>query len=60
MTCLNVSKTAAMGQIPAKRLKEAADILVYSLSKIINLLVKISIFPKECNITVLKHYLRRA
>lgn len=36
-----------MDQIPAKFPKEAADVLAYSLSKIINLLVIVSFFPKE-------------
>ena len=37
-----------MDRIPAKFVKEAPDVLAYSLSKIINLLIKLTVFPLEC------------
>ena len=49
-----MSKTARMDQIPAKFLEQAADVLGYPLSKIINLLVKLSEFLEECKIVKLK------
>ena len=41
LSCLNVNKDARIDQIPAKFLKEAAHVLAYPLSKIINLSVKL-------------------
>ena len=43
-----------MHQIPEKFPKEATDVLAYPLSKIINLSVKPSVFPKEYEIAYLK------
>ena len=44
-----------MDQIPAKFLKEAGDMLAYPLSRFTKLLlVKLSVFPKECKIAKLK------
>ena len=43
-----------MDQITAKFLKEAADVLSYLRSKIINLSIKLSVFPEECKIAKLK------
>lgn len=43
-----------MNQIPAKFVKEAADVLAYSLSNIINSSIKLSVFPQECKISRLK------
>ena len=37
MFCLNINKEAGIDQISAKFLKEAADLLAYPLSRIINL-----------------------
>ena len=48
-----------MDQIPAIYLKEAVDVLTYPLSRIINLSVKLSVFPEECNIVTLKTDLRK-
>lgn len=48
LSCLHVwIRHAGMDQIPANFPKEAADVLAYSLSKIIHLLVIVSFFPKE-------------
>ena len=47
MSCLNVNKAAEMDQIPAKPLKEAADVFAYPLSKVMNLSVKLSVFPEN-------------
>ena len=49
-----------MNQIAAKDLKEAADIWTYPLSRIINLLVKLSVFPEECKIATLKTLFKKA
>ena len=35
-------------------MKEAADLLAYSMCRIENLLVKLSVFPEECLIAKLK------
>ena len=43
-----------MDQITEKFLKEAADVLSYLRSKIINLSIKLSVFPEECKIAKLK------
>ena len=43
-----------MDQIPAKFWKEAADVLVDPLSKIVNLSAKLSVFTEECKIARLK------
>ena len=53
LSCSSVNKAAGIDQIPAKILKEAADVLAYPLSEIINLLVKLSTFPKKCKIAKL-------
>ena len=54
LSCLNINKAAGMDQIPAKFLKEAADVVAYPLSRFINLFVKLSIFLEECKIARLK------
>ena len=43
-----------MDQIPAKCLRDGAEVLALSLRNIINLLIKLSIFPEECKIAKLK------
>ena len=43
-----------MDRIPAKFVKEAADVLAYSLSKIINLLIKLTVFSLECKFSLPK------
>ena len=43
-----------MGQIPAKFLRDGADLLVLPLRNIINLSIKLSTFPEECKIAKLK------
>ena len=47
-------KAANMDQIPAKFLKETVDMLAYPLAKVINLSVKLSVFPEEHKIAKLK------
>ena len=54
LSCFDTNKAASMDQIPAKVLKGAVDVLAYSLPKIINLSVKLSVFPEECKIAKLK------
>ena len=44
---VNTNKAAGMDQISAKFPKEAAGMLAYPLSRIIDLSVKLSVFPKE-------------
>ena len=53
LSCLSLNKAAGIDQISAKFLKEAADVLAYLLSEIINLLVKLSAFPKKCKVAKL-------
>ena len=43
-----------MDQTPAKSLEEAAGVLAYPLSRIINVMVKLSIFTEESEIAKLK------
>ena len=50
----NTSKAAGMDQIPAKCLTGSAGVLALPLRNIINLLIKLSIFPEECKIVKLK------
>ena len=45
--CLNINKIAGMGQILAKFLKIAEDVLAYPPFRIINLSVKLSVFQKN-------------
>ena len=52
-------KTAEMGQILANFLTESAYEIAYPLSEIINLLVKLSIFPEACRIAKLKPLFRK-
>ena len=48
-----MNKAAAMDQVSTKFPKETADVLAYSLSRMINLSVKLFAFP-ECKIATLK------
>ena len=43
-----------MDQIPAKLLRDGAEVLALSLRNIINLSIKLSTFPEECKIAKLK------
>ena len=43
-----MNKAAGMNQVPAKFTKEAFGVFVYLLPRIINVLIKESIFPEEC------------
>ena len=54
MPFLYTNKAARRDQISGKFLKWAADVLACPLSKILNLLVKLSVFLEECKITNLK------
>ena len=55
--CVILNKAAGINQIPAKCLQKAANMLAYPLSQIMGLSVKLSLFPKECNIANLKQLL---
>ena len=50
----SISKAAGMDQIPAKFLKDGAEVLALLLGNIINLSIKLSTFPEECKIAKLK------
>ena len=52
--CLNTNKTAGRDQISVKFVKRATDVLAYLLSKIMNLLIQLSVLLEECKITRLK------
>ena len=51
---LDASKAAGMDQIPAKFLRDCAEVLAFPLRNKINLSIKLSTFPEECKITKLK------
>ena len=50
----DASKAAEMDQIPAKFLRDGAEVLALPLRNIINLSIKLSTFPEECKIAKLK------
>ena len=51
---LDTSTTTGMNQIPAKFLRDGAEVLALPLGNIINLSIKLSTFPEECKIAKLK------
>ena len=51
---LDTSKAAGIDQIPAKFLRDGAEVLALPLGNIINLSIKLSTFPEECKIAKLK------
>ena len=51
---LDTSKAAGIDQIPAKFLRDGAEVLALPLRNIINLSIKLSTFPEECKIVKLK------
>ena len=51
---LDTSNAAGLEQIPAKFLRDGAEVLVVPLGNIINLSIKLSTFPQECKIAELK------
>ena len=48
-----------MDQISVKTLKEAADILVYLLAKIVSLSIKVSELPVECQTAKLRQLFKK-
>ena len=54
MSLLYTNKAARRDRISVKSLKRAVDVLACPLFKIMNLLVKLSVFLEECKITNLK------
>ena len=59
LSCININKTTGIDQIPAKFLKEAADVVAYLLSRFINLFVELSIFLEEFKIVRLKQLFKK-
>ena len=51
---LDTSKATGMDQIPAKFLRDGAEVLAFPLGNIIHLSIKLSPFPGECKIAKLK------
>ena len=51
---IDTSKAAGMDQIPAKFLRDEAEVLALPLRNIINLLLKLSTFPEDCKIAKLR------
>ena len=51
---LDTSKSAGMDQLPAKFLRDDSEVLALPLRNIINLSIKLSIFPDQCKIAKLK------
>ena len=58
MSCLNINNAAGMDQIPAKFLREAADVLAYPL--FINLSVKYLYFQMNVKLLSQNHCLKKA
>ena len=52
---IDTSKAAEMDQIPAKFLRDVAEVLALPLRNIINISMKLSTFPEECKIAKLKN-----
>ena len=51
---LDTSKATGMDQIPAKFLRDGAQVLALPLRNIINLSIKLSTFPQACKIAIFK------
>ena len=51
---LDTSKATGMDQIPAKFLRDGAEVVAFPLGNIIHLSIKLSTFPGECKIAKLK------
>ena len=56
---LDTSKAAGIDQIPAKFLRDGAEVLALPLGNIINLSIKLSTFPEECKIAKLKSIFKK-
>ena len=56
---LDTSKAAGMDQIPAKFLRDGAEVLAFPLRSIIHLSIKLSPFPGECKIAKLKSIFKK-
>ena len=56
---LATSKAAGMEQIPAKHLRDGADVLALPLRNITNLSLKLSTSPEECKVAKLKHIFKK-
>ena len=48
-----------MDQIPAKFLRDSAEVLALPMENIINLSIKLSTFPEKCKIAKLKPIFKR-
>ena len=55
-----MNKTLGMDQVAAKLVKLAADVSLYSLSRIINLSVHLSVFSEGCKIARLRPLSKKA
>ena len=55
---LDTNKATGMDTIPAKFLRDGAEVLAISLGNIINLSIKLSTFPEDCKIAKLKPILK--
>ena len=56
----NTSKSAKMDQIPAKYLRDGAQVMALPLRNIINLSINSLTLPKECKIAKLKPILKKS
>ena len=56
---LDTSKAAGIDQMPGKCLRDGAEVLTLLLGNIINLSIKLSIFPEECKIAKLKSIFKK-
>ena len=57
---LDTSKAARMDQIPAKFLRDSAEVLALHWGNIVNLPIKLSTFPGECKFVKLKSIFKKA
>ena len=60
LACLDSSKALGLDEISSNFLKDGAGVLALPPCNLVNLSVKQSLFPDECNITKLKPYLKRS
>ena len=56
---LDTTKATEMDQIPAKFLREGAEVLALPLRNIIHLSIKLLTFPEDCKIAKLKSIFKK-
>ena len=56
---ININKAAGIDNLPGKFLKEGASILAAPITSIINLSIKLSLFPENCKTAKLKPFYKK-